>query len=402
MLSKTDLEWFSRYTEMVIYMASDYIANPYSPGESFLTITPDGAWHYQRIYYADFFDGMSSGLVPVELTHHTISDYLIPRYPEKWLGLREEGWSTGDQSIPPASRQGWTEENPQFNVKCVYLQYKLSGSAELFEKHEETIRRYILEHPGFFTKENGILSFTEEEVRSKDFVKRGYGFYDNVGLVGYNLFATLLLWESYTQMIELYAVTGNKERESEFKGLADTIGENLLEVFWNKDDELLFAATEINRQSDIWGSAFAVSIGILSDEYADKASRSLDRVYDNVVWRGQIRHMIEENGWELYFGGDGSPSKIKGLNRYQNGGYWGTATGWFVKALHRTNPERACQTVTDAIADYRSRGAYECVHPDGDYTKVIHYVSNVGLLMGALIDLGYLEPRVSHAWDGCF
>lgn len=382
-----DFEWLSEYAEWVIYTASGFLENPYYPGETFLTIVPDAGWGYGRVYYADYFDAIYSRLVPHELIRQTVGDYLIPRYPEKWLGLREEGWYV-DPNLPPAGKEGWTEENPQFNVKAVYLHYKLSGSTEIFVEHEETIRRYILEHPGYFTQANGIIYFSEDEVLS--ITKRGYGFYDVVPSVGYNLFATLLLWEAYEEMAELYSATGNPERYGEFKVLADQIKENLLGVFWNEEEELLFSATEINRQSDIWGSAFAVSIGILPDEYADKVSHSLERVYDDVVWRGQIRHMIESGGWE---------SALVGVNWYQNGGYWGTATGWFVKALHRTNSALALQTARDAIDDYRNRCAYEFVHPTGA-ANLCHYVSNVGLLVGTLIDLGYMEPRVSDLWDG--
>jgi len=377
-LTREELNWLVKYAECVIYLCSDRIPNPHRPGKTFVTIIPDGGeWRYRRIYNADYFDAVSSCLVPPELIRETVGEYLIPAYAVSWL---EE-----------CARQGWTEENPQFIAKNVYQYYKMSGDISLFSENEDVIKRYLLENTAHFIPEpgNGTLYFSKDDVMDADFNKRGYGFHDNIHLVGYNLFATLLLWESYVHMVSMYEATHNSEQSERFRNLAVTIQRNLLDMFWDEEKQLLLAATEVCRQADVWGSAYAAAIGILDEDTAATISRSLARHYKSIVWRGQVRQMLEPDGWE---------SAIIGKNQYQNGGFWGTATGWMFRALLKTDRELADKTVADAIRDYRRRGAHEWVHPRGNRAQCLHYVGNVGLLVKALIEEGYLEPETSHCF----
>ncbi len=76
------------------------------------------------------------------------------------------------------------------------------------------------------------------------------------------------------------------------------------------------------------------------------------RNYDSIVFRGQVRQMIEPEGWEC------AEPEFSPLGRYQNGAYWGTASGWIFRAIRRTEQDLAEQMMRELIADYRQRGAY--------------------------------------------
>jgi len=386
-----NLEWLKKYAFTVFYLASEYKDNPYRPGEKFLAIYPDGTGNYTTVYCSDYYHALESGMIPLEEMKTAIGDFLIPHYAENYLGLRKEGWQHS-RIAGPLSKEGWTEENPQFLIKNVYLYFQNSGDLELFKKNKEILETYIKVHPSFFQKENGLIYFEKKDVFDPVFRKRGYGFYDTVLLSGYVLFPTLLYWEAYHAIASLFQACGEPEKRNYFLSLADKIQKNIKSVFWDEEKGLLLAATETCRQGDVWGSAYAVCIGIVDEETSIKISQTLARYYPSITWRGQVHHMVEPEGWEKVDVScpEYSPKRV---NRYQNGAFWGHATGWLFTALLKTDRELAERLLLEVIEEYKSRGAYECVHPDGNYTKCLHYTTNLGILINALVKSGYIEKE---------
>jgi hypothetical protein len=154
---------------------------------------------------------------------------------------------------------------------------------------------------------------------------------------------------------------------------------HVLKAFWNEKTELLNAATIYCVQSDIWGSAYAVATGLLDAATADKISRSLARVYNVIVRRGQVRQILEAHWTHLLTGVRDYRSTTRGrvmgpfpAGQYQNGAYWATASAWLAIALARTDHAIAARTIRDCIRDFQMNGVYECVNTD--YTKLRDYV----------------------------
>jgi hypothetical protein len=122
-------------------------------------------------------------------------------------------------------------------------------------------------------------------------------------------------------------------------------------VFWDGEAGLFRAATVRCREHDLWGSAFAVHLNVASPEQATAIASTLRAQFAGICQQGQFRHLRPGVVWEQA----GAPGT------YQNGGFWGTPTGWFVQTLARVDPALARQTVVDLVADYRRRGVGEWV-----------------------------------------
>jgi len=373
-ITAEELEWLKKYAQSVVYMARKRIDNPFRPGSEVYSVEPDGIGAYGKIYNSDYYHAVEAMVVPLDEMKETIRDYLIPLYAERWLAA--------------GAKTGWTEENPQFIVKNVYEYYRQSGDLSIFEEKQEDIDRYLSGNICYFEAENGLVRFADEDVFSDAFRKRGYGFYDTVQKSGYILCASLLYWEAYCQIAEMYGALQRRDRADHYLKKAERIQRAIAPVFWNERDQLLLAATDRNRQSDVWMSAYAVCAGILDEATADRISQALARHYGRVVWKGQVRQMLEPEGWQWVV------EEHRRVNRYQNGGYWGTASGWVFRALRRSNPGLAETMMKALIADYRERGAYEWVYPDG-CANCLHYVASVGIPLRALIDEGYLPRAVA-------
>jgi hypothetical protein len=113
------------------------------------------------------------------------------------------------------------------------------------------------------------------------------------------------------------------------------------------------ASTGKGGQPDVWSTALAVFYGILEGDKLKQACTSLRDAYKNgtLSENGNIRHILttddfsDKSAWEKSEAGKGT---------YQNGGYWGTPTGWVCFAIAKVDLNAARQLAKDYINDLRS------------------------------------------------
>lgn len=209
----------------------------------------------------------------------------------------------------------------------------------------------------------------------------GYGFHDTVDKRGYDLFCSVLWWEAARVLAEMFAAAGQRQRQKHWLAEAEWTQLHVVKAFWNEQTELLNAATIYAVQSDVWGSAYAASAGLLEPATADKVSRALAKVYDVVVQRGQVRQILDAQWTHLLTGVRDYRSTTRGrirgvfpVGQYQNGAYWATASGWMAKALARTDRALAARAIGDCLRDFRANGVYECINTD--FAKLKDYVAS--------------------------
>lgn len=224
-----------------------------------------------------------------------------------------------------------------------------------------------------------------------------FGFTDSVIHTGELLFASLLRYQAARQLAEL---TGKPH----YNDIADTIKRSLPGVF-SHPGGLLRASTGLSSQPDVWGSAFAVYIGAVDGKIGENISRTLADAYQagTLAFRGNIRHVLTtddfsaQTAWERIVG----PGPI---NRYQNGAYWNTSTGWVCFAIAQVDKALAKNLAAEFVEELREGdfrkgpdfgSPYECFHPDGDYRQNPVYLTSVTCPLAAFRRLGYLNalPR---------
>ncbi|MEN6576979.1 MAG: hypothetical protein ABFD90_11605 [Phycisphaerales bacterium] len=178
-----------------------------------------------------------------------------------------------------------------------------------------------------------------------------YGFTDTVRKEGDELFCSLLYVQAGRQLSDLLNAAGRATEGAEWKKEAERIAESVRKVFWDPQVGLFRAATVTCREHDIWGSAFAVYLGVAEAEQAKAIATYFQKNYSGIVQNGQIRHLPAGTYWE----------KAGPRDTYQNGAFWATPTGWFVYTLDPVNPSLADQTVIDLVKDFQSGGACEWI-----------------------------------------
>ena len=199
-----------------------------------------------------------------------------------------------------------------------------------------------------------------------------YGFTDTIRKQGDELFCSLLYVQASRQLADLLNAANRAEDAKKWQAEAEKLVPVIRETFWDEKSGLFRAATAQCRQPDIWGSAFAVYLDVATPAQAKTVARYFKDHYGQLVEHGQIRHLPGGMYWDVGCEKDS----------YQNGGYWATATGWFVYTLDLVDPSLAEQTIIDLVDDFRQRGLSEWVF--GPRLAVMNYLASATMPLAGI------------------
>jgi hypothetical protein len=226
---------------------------------------------------------------------------------------------------------------------------------------------------------------------------KDFGFCDGVFKSGSVLFASILRFDAANRLAELHGAAGHPAQAARLRREAARIREAIPRTFFHPapapGEGWLHAATAVGNQPDVWGSAFAISTGALRGKPAGQVARALVRGWRErtAVRQGSIRHILTSDphgGWERCLPKPGD---------YQNGGYWGTATGWYIVAMTRADHAAAAALARDYVSFLRSNlrpdgaaQAWEWFNPDTGKQNNPQYVATVALPYVTLRNAGLL------------
>jgi hypothetical protein len=224
----------------------------------------------------------------------------------------------------------------------------------------------------------------------------GFGFQDSVYLLGSMSFATLLRYRAARQLSGLCRAKGRVRPAAAYTQTARNIAAHLVPVFIdpaNRDGWLL-AATELGKQPDVWATLFALHLGALPTEAADRARKTVAAAVrapgNTIEYQGAVRHVPSDR---YYLPNQCWEAGVGRVNTYQSGAFWHTPTGWLIEALQATDPALARQVCDRFIrhlreGDFRkggSRGApWECFGLDLAGAQNPVYMTSVTLPLAVL------------------
>lgn len=263
-------------------------------------------------------------------------------------------------------------ENPvadgsQFTVDVAFLTWKQTGSAEMLST--ETLDRLIRAMAAIPRRDK--LVWIDP---AKKWDRCPYGFTDTIHKQGQCLFSSLLIVEADRRLAEMLAAAGRKDAAATFKADAAATATAINEVLWDEAAGLYRAATVKCREHDVWGSAFAVWLGVASPERTKVIAGVFKKNLAGLVQKGQVRHTMPGIYWEIAGKRDA----------YQNGAFWGTPSGWFGYTLNQIDPPLARAFFNELIGDYRERGI-------GEWSFGAHLALPNGYLASATLPLAALR-----------
>jgi hypothetical protein len=262
-------------------------------------------------------------------------------------------YSPGGEQVPLADH---ALDNAPFMAMLACNYFDLADDAAFFSQIEPALRRG-LDH---IRRDDSGLVYTPSEKSQCP-----YGFTDTIAKSGHLLFSSLLYYHACRRMERACLAAGSGDADAYCRS-ADLIAAHL-DLLWNEDEGMFWAADQDCRQIDIWGSALAVHLECISDSQSARICAWLVEHYDGIVQRGQVRHLPAGQLWQRFFKEGGVEA-----GTYQNGAFWATPLAWVVPTIARCDRELAVATIAAAIADFREFGIAECVN--GDYCKVPNFV----------------------------
>lgn len=323
---------------------------------------PDGRGNYNALWTRDFCYMLEG--VP----HFLPSDEVVAAYFYLMDRQREDGVipdrvNPDGEPVYLVMGEAPPTDNAQFAVKIAWEIWRQYGDLSPFERTCEGLERALKALP---LSPQGDLIWVDP-----DSPHSAYGFTDTVAKTGEVLFSSLLLYEAHLKMAEMYEALG-EGRAFPHREKAKRIKEALGRLWSGRG--YFYAASLDCRQPDVWGSAYAVWIGAVSEERALEISQWLAENSGRFVKWGQVRHLPEPHTWSRTLV-DVTPGT------YQNGAYWGVATGWVAYALSLTNRPLAEEMIVNlAEFCYAEGTAWECVNEE--YRKCPDYAPTLALPAG--------------------
>jgi glycogen debranching enzyme len=223
------------------------------------------------------------------------------------------------------------------------------------------------------------LVYTTEEIRGVNF-----GFFDTVVHTGDLFFASLLKFRAARELATLCEAAGQPDQSRTYREEADRLRQAFIPVF-QLSNGWFRASTGLSAQIDVWGTAFAVYIGALAPEAERAACAALAKALrkETIAWKGSIRHVPTDadfgpaSAWERAYAAK---------NRYQNGAYWPTPTGWVCFAVAKVDKGLAQKLAREYLEELREGdfrkdaehgSPWECMHPDGQHRQNPVYLTSV-------------------------
>jgi hypothetical protein len=239
-----------------------------------------------------------------------------------------------------------TADNSQFTVDIAWRTYQITKDTTLVN---QTIDKLVATMNSVPRSSNGLVWINPDVAWDRC----PYGFSDSVRKTGNELFCSLLDVRASRELADLLDVAGRGTEAATWRTAADTKVAAIRTTFWDptytpSNPGLFFAATVKCHQFDVWGSALAVQLGVATPDQATSVATYFKNNYSTMVLNGQIREIPTPLYWEYSVCGQGTN---------QNGGYWGTATGYYAAALKIVDPAKSQQTLLDMVNFYKARNA---------------------------------------------
>jgi hypothetical protein len=220
---------------------------------------------------------------------------------------------------------------------------------------------------------------------------KDFGFCDTVQKSGKLLFTALLKYDAALRLAPLYRKIGNSVVADHLDQTAELIKQNLVSTFYHDSEHpgegWLYSATGVGNQPDVWGSAYAVAVGAVQGETAQKLARSLLRGYrdHSLVRDGCVSEVLQHDpanpkGWQ---------NCVVPFGTYQNGAYWPAGTGWYVMALNTIDPSAARAMAKDYVEFIRANQlkdgtsqAWEWFNPGAHHYEHPQYMASIAFAYG--------------------
>ena len=336
--------------------------------------TPDGVGNYDALWTRDFGYMVEYCIDLMNLDEiHGCIQYTIDRARQDgWMPDRSEIGGDGEYAAGakghPVGKANL--DNTPFLVIAVnfYLEGLRDEEASAnFVKWQSALDRGMEIIP---VGEDGLVWNDPVEPHSP------YGFTDTVCKTGRLFMESVLYWRACRMMQNLHDRFGSSDMCRIYSERAVKVEYSICQLFDSANGTFM-AADGFCRQIDVWGMLYALSVYFpLPANVAAAVEKWLMENRHRYLYKGQVCQLPDGATWEKLL------IEIP-AGEYQNGAYWGTASGWALKFFRRLDPAFAEQMLDELLADFEQDGICECINEG--YRKLPQFVVSATNARGGLL-----------------
>jgi len=382
LLSDSDFKYLEGLTKDVVERSRIYPKQSVSKdfggnNTGGILIRPGGSDCYPAFWIRDYAMSLESGFITLKEQKHMLLLTASSQCDQTWISdggcmipvgaipdhIRiDDGrpvYFPGTYDYKGQGNKKWGMMPPYcdqfFFIDMAYFYTKISSSPQILTEKINgfaLIDRLEMAYKTPPTKQDGVIVYATEDFRGVDF-----GFRDDITISGELCMPSLLKYKASLELAELFNLLKKNDQAEAYRANARRLKEEIPQRF-SDSRGMLLASTGKSRQADIWSTVLAIYYGVLDGEQELSASREITKGYKKglLAKQGNIRHIFigddfsETSAWE---------KSLVRKGDYQNGGYWGTPTGWVCYAMAKTDPDAAKQLAKEYIDNLRA----------GDYRK---------------------------------
>lgn len=211
----------------------------------------------------------------------------------------------------------------------------------------------------------------------------GFGYFDSIKVGGWELMSSLVLMRGLERAVILFEneITGDVWQH--WTHLAEGIRANLYRLYDAKIGGYV-EASRIGNQFSVWGN------GLIYSLVPPEAKTRIVQFYRDhqkaIFLRGYTRQ-IAEPGWV----GTAAPA-----GSYQNGGFWGTGTGYVLPPLAEQDPGFAVQLAEELVRNLPEINFCEWIGVDGKPAGAQRFLGSVSLPLLGLKSILEKRPLIDY------
>ncbi|MBZ0258193.1 hypothetical protein K8I31_19160, partial [bacterium] len=257
-------------------------------------------------------------------------------------------------------------ENPvadgsQFTVDVAWHTYQKTQDKKLLKEIIDPLIKTMRACPRL--QQSGLVYIDP----NREYDRCPYGFTDTVRKQGEVLFCSLLYVQASRQLADLLDEAGRTTDAAQWRKESERVSKSICKTFWDDEIGLFRAATVRCKEHDIWGSAFAVYLGVATKAQSQEIANYFAAHYIEIVQHGQVRHNLGGVYWE----------DARERDQYQNGAFWATPSGWFIYTLDIADSAMADKMIVELARDLKKRNAPEWIF--GEKSQLPCYQASAAL-----------------------
>lgn len=336
--------------------------------------TPDGVGNYDALWTRDFgymVEYCGDLMDPPEI--RGCIDYVLRR--ARWDGWMPDRSELGGEAVYAAGAKGSPVgeanlDNTPFLVFAVYFYFRYTDDSVAKDCFSGWMDALDCGMDCIPLDGDGLVWNDAAKPHSP------YGFTDTVCKTGHLFMESILYWRACRMLRELHHQFGDAKKAADYECRCEKIEASIMLLFDNTTGTFL-AADGFCRQTDVWGMLYALAVDFpFPQSIRDPVASWLLENRNRYLYRGQVCQLPDGAPWERLL--IDVPA-----GEYQNGAYWGTASGWALRFFRSADPEFAEQMLDELLEDYENNGICECINIG--YRKLPKFVVSATNPRGGLL-----------------